>query len=110
MGGAIVPSIVLQIPISLKLTPFSALIFLSLLPLSAQDAAPAPEVIKEDFQKLSPGALPDELMVVDGAFSVVVEGENKLLQIGTEPLTEGAVLLGQEHEKWRHGESENQGY
>jgi hypothetical protein len=79
----------------MKLLPLSSILTITFLPLLAQDPAPAaPEAIKEDFQKLNLGALPDELMVVDGAFSIVADGENKLLEIGTEPLTEGAVLLG----------------
>ncbi len=85
----------------MKLLPLASVLTITFLPLLAQDAAPAaPESLKEDFQKLSPGALPDELMVVDGAFSIVAAGENKLLEIGTEPLTEGAVLLGK---SMKHG-------
>ncbi len=61
------------------------------LPLTAD--APS-DVFKQDFQKLPVGPLPDEIMVVDGAFTIELEGENHVLQIGTEPLTEGAVLLG----------------
>ena len=67
---------------------------------SAEDApAPAPEVVKQDFSQLEVGALPDEIMVIEGAFTIVAEGDNKLLQLGTEPLTEGGVLLGKSLKK-----------
>jgi hypothetical protein len=83
---------------NMKFLLFLHLLVCSLLPVQAEDVAPAataaPAVVKEDFQKLNVGALPDEIMVVDGAFTIVADGENKVLQIGTEPLTEGAVLLG----------------
>ena len=54
----------------------------------------AAEVVKQDFQKLEVGALPDELMVIEGAFEIVADGENKVLQLGVEPMTEGGVLVG----------------
>ncbi len=58
------------------------------------DPPAAPEVVKQDFSSLPEGPLPDELMVIEGAFTIVAEGENKMLQLGIEPLTEGGVLLG----------------
>ncbi len=79
----------------MKLLPLIPLLAFSFLPVLAQDAAPAAaEELKEDFQKLTVGPVPDAIMVVDGEFSIVEEAGNKVLQIGTEPLTEGAVLLG----------------
>ena len=58
------------------------------------DPPAAPEVVKQDFSSLAEGALPDELMVIEGSFTIVTEGDNKMLHLGTEPLTEGGVLLG----------------
>jgi hypothetical protein len=63
-------------------------------PAPAVAPVPAPEAIKQDFQSLEVGKVPDELMVVEGGFEIVAEGENKMLQIGVEPLTEGGVLIG----------------
>ena len=58
------------------------------------DPPVVPEVVKEDFSSLTEGTLPDEIMVIEGAFTIVTEGGNKMLQLGIEPLTEGGVLLG----------------
>jgi hypothetical protein len=63
----------------------------------AAETAPspaAPEVVKTDMEALSPGALPDEMMVVDGEFEILADGANKVLQMKPEPLTEGTVLFG----------------
>ena len=68
----------------------------SLIALARLQADPpiVPAVVKEDFSSLTEGTLPDEIMVIEGAFTIVTEGGNKMLQLGIEPLTEGGVLLG----------------
>lgn len=79
------------------------LVFCSLLFAESPPVIPPPpppaEVVKEDFQKRDVGALPDELMVIEGAFEIIAEGDNKLLQLGVEPMTEGGVLLGKSMKK-----------
>jgi hypothetical protein len=62
---------------------------------TAQDAA-APAAQKLDFQELPAGPVPDELMPTDqeAKFSIVTEGENKLLEMAGQPIVDGGVLMG----------------
>ncbi len=53
----------------------------------------ADEAFVEDFEKFSIGEEPD-LFVLNGSFTVEMDGENKVLQLGPEPLDEGMVQLG----------------
>jgi hypothetical protein len=71
----------------------TALAFTSLA--TAQEAA-APAVQKLDFQSLDAGPVPDELMPTDqeAKFSIVAEGDNKLLEMAGQPIVDGGVLLG----------------
>jgi hypothetical protein len=82
---------------AMKICLSCALLLLPLLPTARSQetpAAAAPAVVKADMQSLTPGPLPDEMMVVDGEFEILVDGSNKVLQMKPEPLTEGTVLFG----------------
>jgi hypothetical protein len=70
-------------------------LFLAAATLAAQEsAAPAPQ--KFDFQSLQPGELPDDYMSTDqeAKFSIVADGENKLLELAGQPIVDGGVLVG----------------
>jgi hypothetical protein len=61
----------------------------------AQEKKPAPEPFSNDFESETVGELPDKMMEIDGAFTVVeLEGGSKVLEMAKEPLAENAVLLG----------------
>lgn len=74
-------------------------LILLLLPTMLTMAQEAPQPVKLDFQTLALGALPDDIMVFEGSFNVVADGDNKLLELGVEPMTEGGVLLGKSMRK-----------
>jgi len=57
---------------------------------SAQDAAPA----TEDFEKLAAGPPPDTLMVIEGAWGLVEEAGNTVLELQSEPVVDAAILIG----------------
>lgn len=63
---------------------------------SAQDPAPAPAPLKLDFQALAPGPLPEDLVLTEAEarFSIVADGDNKMLEMAATPVVEGGVLLG----------------
>lgn len=76
---------------------FALLFLLPLTLLSLAQEASQP--VKLDFQTLALGPLPDDIMVFEGTFKVVADGDNKLLELGVEPMTEGGVLLGKSMKK-----------
>jgi hypothetical protein len=47
-----------------------------------------------DFEKLAPGKLPDEFMVLDGAFAVAQERGNKFMELPGAPLDSYSVQFG----------------
>lgn len=59
-------------------------------------AAPAPASLKLDFQALTPGPLPDDLVLTEAesVFSIVAEGENRMLEMAASPIVDGGVLIG----------------
>lgn len=61
----------------------------------AEEAA-APLPLKLDFQDCAPGAPPPGLTLTDAEskFSIVAEGDNKLLRMEPSPIVDGGVLLG----------------
>ncbi len=68
---------------------------------SAQEAAPpaapaAPAPQRFDFQALMPGPVPDEYMATDqdAKFLIVADGENKFLELQSQPIVDGGVLVG----------------
>jgi hypothetical protein len=52
--------------------------------------------VKLDFQALAAGPLPDELTLTDSEskFTVVADGDNRVLEMSPSPLVDGGVLLG----------------
>ena len=62
---------------------------------TAQEAI-TPAEQKFDFQALAAGPVPDELMPTDpeAKFSIVADGENKVLELAGQPIIDGGVLLG----------------
>ena len=71
------------------------LIFLGLVFLSgtvlAQSASP---IYENNFQKADTNTVPDDLMVLDGDFSVRQDGTNKFLELPGEPLDSFKALFG----------------
>lgn len=67
-------------------------------PAAPPAAAPAPAAapLKIDFQSYSVGGVPDDLMVTDAEakFTIVADGENKMLEMNPSPLVDGGVLVG----------------
>ena len=61
----------------------------------AQEAA-APPPLTIDFQSFEPGDPPTELTLTDAEskFSIVADGDNKLLRMASSPIVDGGVLLG----------------
>ena len=49
---------------------------------------------KCDFEKMAPGTLPDEFMVLGGEFAVQTDGTNKFLELPGSPLDSFAVQFG----------------
>jgi hypothetical protein len=56
---------------------------------SAQDAT-----YKNDFQSAEIGKVPQEMMVIDGGFTVAAEGDNKFLELPGAPLDTFGILFG----------------
>ena len=63
----------------------SSLLLLLATLLIAADAQP-PANYQQDFQKSDDGSMPPELLVMNGAFAVKFEPDNKFLQLPGEPL------------------------
>ena len=61
----------------------------------AQEAV-APPPVTFDFQSCDAGGIPSELTLTeaDSKFSIVADGDNKLLQMAPLPIVDGGVLLG----------------
>ena len=57
-------------------------------------AADAPTNYKQDFQSSAEGSMPEELLVINGTFSVKAEGGNRFLQLPGEPLDTFGFMLG----------------
>jgi len=61
----------------------------------ADAARPAAQVLYScDFQQAAVGAVPEDLMVLDGAFVVAAEGDQKFLELPGTPLDQFGVLFG----------------
>lgn len=61
---------------------------------SASLASAGAPLYENDFQKSEPGKLPEEFMVMSGAFAVQAEGPNKFLELPGEPLDTFGLLFG----------------
>jgi len=57
-------------------------------------SADAPTNYHQDFQKSDEGFLPEELLVMNGKFQVVKQGDEKFLQLPGEPLDTFGFMLG----------------
>src|SRR5437879_5945681 len=57
-------------------------------------AAEANVLYENNFEKAEPGKLPDELLVLDGAFVVKAEGGNQFLELPGAPLDTFGLLFG----------------
>ena len=57
-------------------------------------SADAPSNYHQDFQKSDNGSLPEELLVINGTFTVHTEGDQKFLQLPGEPLDTFGFMLG----------------
>jgi hypothetical protein len=51
-------------------------------------------VYQNDFEKAEPGELPEEFLVLDGAFEIKQEGNNKFIELPGAPLETFGVLFG----------------
>jgi hypothetical protein len=51
-------------------------------------------IYKNDFQSAQVGKVPEEMMVLDGAFAVAEEGGNKFLELPGAPLDSFSLLFG----------------
>jgi hypothetical protein len=49
---------------------------------------------QNDFEKAEPGKVPEDLLVLDGAFDVKADGQNKFLELPGAPLETFGVLFG----------------
>ena len=66
-----------------------------LLLLSISSVLSAAEVVyQNDFEKLQPGKMPDDFLVLEGAFSVKTYGTNKLVELPGAPLETFGFLFG----------------
>lgn len=70
------------------------LLMLPLFLLISADAAAPPADYRNDFQKLEEGPIPEELLVLNGEFSIRKEGEEKFVEVPGEPLDTFAILVG----------------
>jgi hypothetical protein len=68
-------------------------VLLCLLLISA-DAPPPPTNYHQDFQKSDEASMPEELLVMNGKFAVVKDGDDKFLQLPGEPLDTFGFMLG----------------
>src|SRR5277367_1018565 len=68
-----------------------ACVAIASMPVRAADTAP---LYESNFEKIAPGAVPDDFLILDGAFAVQQEGSNKFLELPGEPLDTFGVLFG----------------
>lgn len=70
------------------------LVFASAALALADDPATSPATFEQDFEKVTVGEAPDDVMVIEGNFAVVAEEGKKFLRVGIEPLAENGIILG----------------
>ncbi len=56
--------------------------------------APKPSTYSNDFEKTPPGKPPEDLLVLNGEFTVKAEGNNHFLEVSAEPLESFGLLFG----------------
>jgi hypothetical protein len=71
---------------------FSSIVVASLI--SATSAFSADAKYHNDFEKAEAGSLPEDLMVLDGGFTVKAEGGNKFVELPGAPLDAYSFLFG----------------
>jgi hypothetical protein len=69
----------------------SVLLFLSLVALAATSA---PHEYTNDFETATVGKVPDDIMVLDGTFTIGADRGNKYLELAGDPVGECGALLG----------------
>ncbi len=57
-------------------------------------APPAGPLYQNDLQKLAPGKMPDEFLVLGGEFSLVKDGDNVLIELPADPIDAFGLLYG----------------
>jgi hypothetical protein len=73
---------------------FLLIVFLTVAAFAA-DAPTKPASYFNDFEKISPGSkAPEDMLVLDGDFSVKAEGTNHYLEVSPDPLSSFGVLYG----------------
>jgi hypothetical protein len=74
--------------------PLGALFaLLTLLPFASADPTPAP-LYSQNFETLKEGEPPEEIQILDGEFVIKKVGDNKLLEMGPDPLKASGILFG----------------
>jgi len=68
--------------------------FLIAIPARGQDKPAAPSVYKNDFEKVAVDSVPEDMLVLDGAFAVKELNGNKVLELPGAPLETFGVLFG----------------
>jgi hypothetical protein len=63
----------------------------AIVPLRAADTAP---LYESNFEKIAPGGVPDDFLILDGAFAVQQDATNKFLELPGAPLDTFGVLFG----------------
>ena len=58
------------------------------------EAAEEKPLYQNDFEKAEVGKVPDDMMVLEGAFAVKSDGTNKLLELPGAPVEDFTVLFG----------------
>jgi hypothetical protein len=67
---------------------------IGLLTTSTPETADAADLYKNDFQQAEAGKIPEDLMVLEGAFAIKEENGNKFLELPGTPLETFGVLFG----------------
>jgi hypothetical protein len=85
-----------RIQIMAKVIHWMAVVSLmcSVLLVPKSGAAEAKVVYENDFEKTAPGKVPEDLLVLDGAFEVKEESGNKFLELPGAPLDTFGLLFG----------------
>src|SRR5580658_5092937 len=73
---------------------FLALSVISITLLGADSATTAPSAYFNDFQKVPLGKPPDDLMIMNGSFTVAEEAGRRFLELPGDPLDTFGVLFG----------------
>ena len=79
----------------MKFAPIVPLLTIALaLPVLSADDEKKPAAFEENFDKVEVGETPENVMEIEGTFTVVEEEGKKFLRVGTDPLAENGIVLG----------------